>query len=69
MGVAPHVLNRCLNHVSGTIKGVAKIYNRATYKAERQAALDTWGRYIESLVYPERARRNVVDLPRPVAAQ
>jgi hypothetical protein len=68
LGIAPHVLDRVLNHVSGTIRGVAAVYNRFTYKAERQAALDAWGRYLEGLVYPERARRNVVDL-RPVAAQ
>ena len=68
LGIAPHVLDRVLNHTSGTIRGVAKIYNRAEYKIERQEALDAWGRFVEALVYPDRARRNVVDLPRPVAA-
>ena len=29
-------LDRVLNHVSGTIKGVAKIYNRSQYAPERK---------------------------------
>jgi hypothetical protein len=68
LGIAPHVLDRVLNHVSGTIKGVAKIYDRAEYKIERKVALDSWGRHVEGLVYPERAQTNVVEM-RPVAAQ
>jgi hypothetical protein len=68
LGIAPHVLDRVLNHVSGTISGVAAVCNRFDYLDERRAALDAWGRFVEALVYPERARCNVVDLPRPVAA-
>jgi hypothetical protein len=55
------------DHVSGTIKGVARIYNRNQYSIDRKTALDAWGRHIESLVYPERAKSNVVAM-RPVAA-
>ena len=53
-----------LNHVSGTIKGVARIYNRHQYSVERNAALNAWGRYVEGLVYPERAQRqtNVIEM-------
>jgi hypothetical protein len=36
----PHVLDRELNHVSGTIKGVAAVYNRHQYLPERKAALE-----------------------------
>jgi integrase len=62
LGIAPHVLDRVLNHVSGTIKGVARIYNRSQYSIERKAALDAWGRHVEALVYPERAKTNVVEM-------
>ena len=62
------MLNRVLNHVEGTIKGVARIYNRSQYSNERKAALDAWGRFVESLVHPDRAKRNVAHLL-PVAAQ
>jgi hypothetical protein len=58
LNIAPHVVDRILNHVSGTIRGVAAVYNRHAYLEERKAALDAWGRYVESLVRPGSA--NVV---------
>lgn len=39
LGVAPHVVEAVLNHKSGQIKGVAAVYNRHDYAAEKQAAL------------------------------
>ena len=35
LGVAPHVADRILNHVSGTIGGVAAVYQRHEFLAER----------------------------------
>jgi integrase len=60
LNIAPHVVDRILNHVSGTIRGVAAVYNRHAYLEERRAALEAWGRYVESLVRPVPA--NVVQL-------
>ena len=37
--VAPHVIESCLNHVSGQVSGVAAIYNRYQYFDERKDAL------------------------------
>jgi integrase len=62
LNIAPHVVDRILNHVSGTIRGVAAVYNRHAYLEERRAALEAWGRYIESLVRPTAS--NVVEIPR-----
>jgi integrase len=45
----PHVVDKVLNHASGTIRGVAAIYNRFEYRDERRAALDAWGRYVAAL--------------------
>ena len=56
----PHVVDKVLNHVSGTIRGVAAVYNRFEYLEERRAALEAWGRYVENLVSPVPA--NVVAL-------
>jgi integrase len=56
----PHVVDKVLNHVSGTIRGVAAVYNRFEYLDERRAALEAWGRYIENLASP--APANVVEL-------
>jgi integrase len=55
LNIAPHVVDRILNHVSGTIHGVAAVYNRHAYLEERKAALEEWGRYVESLVRPTSA--------------
>jgi integrase len=52
LNIAPHVVDRILNHVSGTIRGVAAVYNRHAYLEERKAALEAWGRHVESLVWP-----------------
>jgi len=46
----PHVVDKVLNHVSGTIRGVAAVYNRFEYLEERRAALEAWGRYVDNLV-------------------
>ena len=56
----PHVVDKILNHASGTIRGVAAIYNRFEYLEERRAALEAWGRYVTGLVTP--APANVVAL-------
>jgi hypothetical protein len=60
LNIAPHVVDRILNHVSGTIRGVAAVYNRHAYLEERRAALEAWGRYVEGLVKP--ASANIVRL-------
>jgi hypothetical protein len=50
MGVAPHVVEAIVNHVSGVAKaGVAGVYNRALYLAERRAALETWAEKVTTL--------------------
>ena len=44
-----HVVEAVLNHKSGTIRGVAAVYNRYAYGPEKQAALETWARALESI--------------------
>jgi integrase len=50
IGVQPHIIEAVLNHVSGHKAGVAGIYNRATYTAEKQAALTLWADHLMSVV-------------------
>lgn len=45
-GFPPHVADRLLNHVQGTIKGVAAIYQRGQFHEERARALDAWGAHV-----------------------
>ena len=42
LDVAPHVIERLLNHVTGQISGVAAIYNRAKYFDEMAQAMQQW---------------------------
>ena len=46
IGVQPHVIEAVLNHVSGHKGGVAGIYNRSIYAAEKRAALDLWASHV-----------------------
>jgi len=48
--VAPHVVEKLLNHVSGILGGVAGVYNRFGYDAEKRHALETWAAHIDGLV-------------------
>ena len=50
LGVQPHVVEAVLNHVSGSKAGVAGIYNRAAYSAEKRTAVTVWGDYVRRLV-------------------
>ena len=43
LGIAPHIVERMLNHKLG---GVMAVYNQAPYYAERQQALDAWSTYL-----------------------
>jgi hypothetical protein len=42
--------------------------SRSAYLADREDALDVWGRFVEELVYPDRAGSNVVALRAPQTA-
>jgi integrase len=46
IGIQPHIIEAVLNHVSGHKAGVAGIYNRSTYAAEKRAALDAWANHL-----------------------
>jgi integrase len=49
LGVAPHVIEKVLNHVSGQISGVAAVYNRHGYNEEKREALDQWAKHLSRL--------------------
>jgi integrase len=50
LGVAPHLIEAILNHVSGHKRGVAGIYNRATYEPAKRQALGAWAAYLMAVV-------------------
>ena len=48
LGFEPVVVDRALNHVSGSVKGVAAVYKRGQYLNKRRAVLDAWAEYLAS---------------------
>jgi integrase len=59
-GVAPHIVEAVLNHVSGHKHGVAGIYNRASYENEKRVALALWADKLLEIV--EGKARKVIPL-------
>ena len=51
LGVQPHVVEAVLNHRSGTVRGVAAIYNRYSYSTEKRAALDLWAQHVGTFMH------------------
>jgi integrase len=49
LGQPVHVIEAVLNHRSGTISGVAAIYNRHAYLEEKRAALEMWAQHVLTL--------------------
>ncbi len=52
LGVAIPVIEKVLNHTSGTFAGVVGVYQRHDFMEEKRAALETWARHIDSLINP-----------------
>ncbi len=51
LGIAPHVVEAVVNHVTGSAKaGVAGVYNRALYLEDRRGALQRWDALIARVV-------------------
>lgn len=50
LGTPIHVTEKLLNHVSGTVSGVAAIYNRYSYAAEMRAAVETFEARLKELL-------------------
>ena len=50
IGIQPHIIEAVLNHVSGHKGGVAGIYNRAGYEAEKTTALNRWAEHVAAIV-------------------
>jgi integrase len=51
-GISPHVIEKVLNHTTGSFAGVAGVYNRYGYGPEKRHALETWAGHVERLIDP-----------------
>jgi integrase len=50
LGVPPHVADKILNHQSGTISGVAAVYQKHEFLVERKDALERWSRHVTDII-------------------
>lgn len=60
LGVSLQVVERMLNHSSGSLGGLVAVYNKHGYEAEQVAAWDRWSRHVAAVVSD--APSNVVPL-------
>ncbi len=53
LGIAPHIIEAVLNHVSGHKASTAGTYNRATYESQKRNALERWAESLLAIVTGE----------------
>lgn len=63
IGIAPHVIEKVLNHSTGQISGVAAVYNRHEYLKEKTDALNAWARALDAIVQSDSRGENIINLP------
>lgn len=49
LGVGIHVVEKLLNHTSGTFGGIVAVYQRHDFAVEKRAAVIAWSEFIDSL--------------------
>ena len=64
LGVRLEVTEAILNRISGSRGGIAGVYQRHDWAAEKRAALDAWAAHVDSVVEGRIAGSNVVKMPR-----
>ena len=52
LGVSLVVIEKGLNHISGSLAGIVGVYQRHEFAEEKRAALQQWADYVERLVRP-----------------
>lgn len=50
LGIKVDVVEKLLNHISGTFSGIVKVYNLYDYAAEKRHAADAWGVFLDGLL-------------------
>jgi hypothetical protein len=64
LGVRVEVTEAVLNHISGSRGGIAGVYQRHDWAAEKCAALDAWASHVRSVVERSIDGTNVVKMAR-----
>jgi integrase len=56
LGINLPVIEKVLNHASGSFAGIVGVYQRHSFADEKREALEAWGRHVESLVSGKSAK-------------
>lgn len=64
LGVRLEVTEAVLNHISGSCAGIAGVYQRHDWAAEKRAALDAWAAHVLAVAEGQTPTGNVVALGR-----
>lgn len=64
LGIAPHIVEKILNHSGGIISGVAAVYNRYEYAEETKAALDQWADHVQIILTSEEVQKSILMIPK-----
>jgi integrase len=62
LGIKLPVIEKVLNHVSGSFRGIVGVYQRHEYAAEKRDALQRWANHVEGLVTGKAADDKVVQM-------
>lgn len=62
LGVSPHIIEATLNHRSGQVSGIARVYNVHDYANESAAALTAWAAHVDRVV-TGKGRSKVLPFP------
>ncbi len=66
IGVQLPVIERLLNHVSGSFGGIVGVYQRYDFMPEMRTAIERWETHVQSLVRPDIQERPPLQLISPV---
>jgi integrase len=61
LGIALPIIEKILNHTSGSFSGIVGVYQRHDYRDEKRRALEAWASFVEQLV-ADKPLSNIVQL-------
>jgi integrase len=64
LGVKLPVIEKCLNHKSGSFRGIVGVYQRHSFADEKRKALDMWSDFVSELVGEKPAPKKIIKLRR-----
>jgi integrase len=60
--IALPVIEKVVNHKSGTFRGIVSVYQHHDFAAEKRTALDAWANFVLSIISADHELRNVFEL-------